>query len=197
MVSAVLFVLVLQVPKLDIPNTGWVDIYFGQEADAQSIRGRSQVSGLPNLQRKAVPSGVTEIRVWQGFGLTYLEGYRFRHENGKWRGWWIPPLAPNKKPMKAANFLLDLKAPKVGWDSFWKRLDENGILTLPDFESLPGPKQTIHDGVSYVVEVARSGAYRTYMYDNPNDQPDRWTELGKLKAIVKLIHDSFRDQTVR
>jgi hypothetical protein len=47
-----------------------------------------------------------------------------------------------------------------------------------------------------VVEVAQPGTYRAYMYDNPTLQPDRWVERTKLKAIVKLIHDSFRDQTV-
>lgn len=184
-------------PKLSIPDASWPSIFFGIDSDAQTIRGRGKVSKLEDLQRKVLPPGVTEIRVWEGFGITYLEGYRFRQEAGKWRAWWIQPMIPTRTEWKAKNYLLELTEPAQGWAAFWKSLVANGIKDLPDFESLPGRKADVLDGISIVVEFASKGAYRTYMYDNPFRQPDNWPELAKVRAIVRELHNAWRNQIKR
>ncbi|HJP82335.1 MAG TPA: hypothetical protein VJ835_02415 [Fimbriimonadaceae bacterium] len=182
---------------LDIPKASWPAIFFGEATDTQSIVGRTALSGLPNLQKKGVASGVTEIRIWEGFGLTYLEGYRFRKDSAGIRGWWIQPAQPGRKDWKAKNYLVEFKPPKMGWPEFWKSLEDLKISTLPDFESLDGPKNSMLDGVSYVVEFAQPGRYRTYMYDNPFSQKGKMPELDNLRNIVRAIHAAFRSQTVR
>lgn len=184
-------------PVLDIPQDPWVDLFFNPATDTQAINGRAKLSGLQDLQKKSQPAGVTEVRLWEGFGVTYLEGYRFRFDGKSWRGWWLQPAREDRPAWKANNYVVELKAPKQGWQAFWKGLMSNDLPTLPDFESLPGPKATILDGVCYVVEHTSGGKYRTYMYNNPNSQRSTWPELTKLKAIVKSVHDSFRDQTIR
>lgn len=181
---------------LDIPNASWPEIFFGETTDRQSIRGRALLSNLPDLQRKRLPSGALEVRIWEGFGLTYLEGYRFRRENGWWRGWWIQPALENRATWKAKSYLMEFKPPQQGWESLWNDLSKRNIAALPDFDSLPGPKATVLDGVCYVVEYVTPGTYRTYMYNNPQSQTGKWPELTNLRAIVLAIHDAFRDQTI-
>lgn len=199
MISAIAFLCSVsqKAPTLEIPQDPWVGLFFNPVTDPQSINGRAKLSGLQDLQKKSQPAGVTEIRIWEGFGVTYLEGYRFRFDGKAWRGWWIQPAQEDKPAWKAKGYLLEFKAPKQGWPTFWKTLMDNHIQSLPDFDSLPGPKATVLDGVCYVVEYTSGGRYRTYMYNNPHSQRSSWPELTKLKAIVKSIHDSFRDQTVR
>jgi len=184
-------------PILEIPQDPWVDLFFNPVTDPQSINGRAKLSGLQDLQKKSQPVGVTEVRIWEGFGSTYLEGYRFRYEGKRWRGWWMQPAQEDKPAWMKQKFLQELKAPNQGWEAFWRTISENQLETLPDFESLPGPKATMLDGICYVVEHSAGGKYRTYMYNNPHSQRDTWPEVSKVKVIVKTIHDSFRDQVVR
>ena len=184
-------------PVLDIPSEPWVEVFFNPVDDSQSINGRAKVSGLQDLQKKSQPVGVTEVRIWEGFGVTYLEGYRFRLEGNRWRGWWIQPLIKDRSDWKAIRFLHEFSAPTIGWQAFWKTLVDNDLLTLRDFSSLPGQKPTFLDGVSYVVELSSGGRYRTYHYDNPHAQRGDWPEVKKMRAIVKAVHDAFRDQVNR
>lgn len=186
---------VQKAPILDIPTSGWAELFFVPVTDPQSINGRAKASNLQDLQKKGLPVGVTEVRIWEGFGLTYLEGYRFRYENKRWRGWWIQPLRKDRPAWKATNYVLEFKPPEQGWDAFWKAMVSNDLPTLPDFKSLPGDKNDVLDGVAYVVEYAVTGKYRTYLYSNPQSQRGNWPELQKLRTIVKEIHNSFRDQT--
>ncbi len=182
---------------LEIPKATWPDLFFGTTTDLQSIRGRTFLSNLPDLQKKRLPDGVLEVRIWEGFGVTYLEGYRLRRENGQWRGWWIQPALESKSDWKSKKYLMEFKPPKQGWDKFWADLTKQKITTLPDFEALPGKKDPVRDGVCYVVEYVTPGFYRTYMYDNPQTQTGDWPELKNVRAIVLAIHDAFRDQTIR
>lgn len=184
-------------PVVDIPQNTWVDVFFNPVDDPQSINGRAKLSGLQDLQKKSQPVGVTEVRIWEGFGVTYLEGYRFRLEGNRWRGWWIQPALKDRADWKAKKFLHEFKPPQQGWQAFWKTLADNDLATLPDFSSLPGEKPTFLDGVSYVVEYTSGGRYRTYHYDNPHAQRGDWPELKKVKAIIRAVHDSFRDQVNR
>jgi hypothetical protein len=178
-------------PTRDIPNASWEPIFFGDETDRQSINGRAKLGGLAPLRSKLLPKGVAEIRVWQGFGITYLEGYRFRLEAGNWRGWKLEPAIPGRKDLKDIRFQSPLKPPTQGWPAFWKAMEAEGLYTLSDFEALPGKKNTVLDGMSYVVEFQKEGKYRTYCYDNPSYQPKNWKEIDNIINIAKLLHQSF------
>ncbi len=79
-------------PLLDLPKSSWVPDY--SSTDPQEIGGRARLSHLANLQTEALPSGTEEIRIWMGFGLTYLQGIRLRKEKGNWQAWWLMPDLP-------------------------------------------------------------------------------------------------------
>jgi hypothetical protein len=177
--------------KRDIPNESWEPIFFGNDLkDAQSINGRAKLSDLPALREKVLPKGHIEIRIWQGFGITYLEGYRFYFDGGKWRAWKMEPAIPGRKDLKDKKFLTELKPPTMGWPEFWKGMDKEGVYTLPDFDSLPTKKNTVFDGMSYVVEFQKAGLYRTYCYNNPSYQP-RGKEVDSMLSIAILLRKAF------
>jgi hypothetical protein len=175
----------------DIPNATWEHVFFGDVKDPQSINGRARLSDLPPLREKPLPKGHVEIRFWQGFGITYLEGFRLRFDGGKWRAWKLLPAIPGVKASKEKKYLSELKPPTMGWAAFWKAADAEGLYTLPDFESLPGKKATVLDGMCYVVEWQKAGKYRTYCYDNPTYQPRTFKEVENMLKLASLFRTAF------
>lgn len=175
----------------DIPNATWEPLFFGEPKDPSSINGRAKLSNLPPLREVLLPKGVIEVRIWQGFGITYLEGYRFRFDGGKWKGWKMEPAIPGRKDLKDKKYLTELKPPTMGWPGFWKTMEKEKIYTLPDFDSLPGKKATVADGMSYVVEFQKAGKYRTYCYDNPTYQPKNWSEVDNMLSIAIALRKAF------
>jgi len=73
-----------------------------------------------------------------------------------------------------------LQAPKSGWEMCWQRLEEAGILTLPDASAI-GCSTMVIDGMSYVVEFNNKGTYRTYLYDNPS-----YAKCNEAKQMIKV-----------
>jgi hypothetical protein len=176
-------------PTLDIPKNSWVEIYF-ELVGEQSIDGRAKVSKLPNLRTTLLPRGEEEIRIWEGFGLAYLEGLRLQFKEGRWKASHILPLSEKNQKYKDKNFLLSVN-PVDSWKQFWKELTKQSFYTLPDFDSLPGQKATVLDGVGHVVEIQRQGNYRTYLYSNPDRQPKKWKELEQFLRIRSTLRRSF------
>ena len=175
----------------EIPNASWEPIFFGDPSDRQSINGRARLSDLPPLREKPLPKGHVEVRFWQGFGITYLEGFRLRFDGGKWRAWKLEPAIPGRADLKHKKFLTELRPPSMGWPGFLKELESDGIYTLPDFDSLPGRKAEIVDGLCYVVEFQKAAKYRTYCYDNPTLQPRTWKEVDSMIRIAMLFRKAF------
>jgi|GEM_PF-2533737 len=169
----------------------WEKIFFGSAKDPQTIVGREAMSKLPDLRTYSLPKGDLEIRFWQGFGITYLQGYVFKRTADQWSASYLLPATAE---FKKIGFKMDLRPPRFGWDAWWTKLSMLDILTLPDFESLPGQKATVLDGMSYVVEINQDGHYRTYMYDNPDSQPKLWPEVRKMQQIVRFLADQFQNQ---
>ena len=175
----------------DIPNASWEPIFFGDATDRQTINGRAKLSYLPSLRDKLLPKGHSEVRFWQGFGITYLEGFRLRFDGANWRAWKLEPAIPGRVDLKQRKYLTELKPPPMGWQDFWKQMEAAGVFSLPDFESLPGKKTDILDGLCYVVEFQKSNRYRTYCYDNPSRQPRTWKEVDSILRIAALLRKAF------
>jgi hypothetical protein len=157
--------------QLNIPKDVWEPIFF------EAINERAKFANLKALRKEALPENDIEVRVWHGFGLTALEGFSLKRAAGKWSAIHLDGIhsrLPRSESQKK------LPAPKSGWELCWQRLEEAGILTLPDASAI-GCSAMMNDGMSYVVEFNNKGSYRTYMYDNPS-----YAKCKEAKQMIKI-----------
>jgi hypothetical protein len=161
--------------KLIVPDAIWEKIFF------ESINERAHIASLGSL-RVALPKDDLELRVWNGFGLTALEGFVLRRRSGTWSAVHLDGIHPG---LPKREYQKQLSAPKSGWDNVWRKLVEMEITILPDAEEI-GCSTTMLDGMSYVVELNYELTYRTYLYDNPSyakcEQAKRMISIGNFIA---------------
>jgi hypothetical protein len=162
----------------DIPRATWEPIFF------RSINYLTRKIGWEPLRDKPVPADSLEIRIWVGFGLTPLEGFRLRRDGNQWSAQHVIDAAPETKSADIHPVV-----PKSGWTFLWSKLSELQLLTLPDESALPPAKDYFMDGESYVVEINRDNAYRTYEYGNPQarDLPKRQKGSELTIDTVSLV----------
>jgi hypothetical protein len=163
----------------NIPKDTWEPIFF------EAINERAKLSNLKTLRAVALPDNDLEVRVWHGFGLTALEGFVLKRTAGRWSAIHLDGIT---RKVASAESQRNLQAPKSGWDGCWRRLQDAGILTLPDAAAI-GCTAGVLDGMSYVVEYNYEGAYRTYLYDNPDYA--KCDEAKRLIQIGNLISEEF------
>lgn len=156
--------------RLEIPKDTWEPIFF------KSIDERARIANLKTL-RAFLPDNDLEVRVWHGFGLTALEGFVLKSAAGEWSAIHLDGIHPN---LPRRDYEKRLQTPKSGWELCWRRLEEAGILTLPDASAI-GCSAMINDGMSYVVEFNSKGTYRTYLYDNPS-----YAKCNEAKQMIKI-----------
>lgn len=165
--------------RRESPNSSWESSYF------ELINERAKVANLSNLRSAVLPSDDLEVRMWIGFGLSPLKGIIIKRHNGQWSGMHLEPINPR---FPNGNYQQALRSPKSGWDNLWRRLVDEGILTLPDSSQL-GNEVVFPDGKSYVVEMNTGNTYRTYRYRSPEYQS--WTEAKRMLNIVSILKDEF------
>lgn len=163
---------------LVIPQKTWEPIFF------KSIDERTKKAKLPTL-RAPLPEGDIELRVWGGFGLTTLEGFRLRRTGARWSA---THLDTDYRRGRFVDYEQGLAQPKSGWEGAWNRLVSLGVLELPDAESV-GCSTHATDGFSYVVETNVKRVYRTYMYDNPHYS--KCEEARRMRSIATAIAEEF------
>ena len=161
--------------KLIVPTSTWEKIFF------EAINKRASIANLPSL-RVALPKDDLELRLWNGFGLTALEGFVLQRRAGQWKAVHLDGIS---RGLPKQEYQRQLSAPKSGWNEFWRKLVEMGIATLPDADEI-GCHTSMLDGMSYVVEVNYELTYRTYLYDNPKyakcEQAKRMIAIGNFVA---------------
>jgi hypothetical protein len=164
--------------QLNIPKDGWEPIFF------EAINERAKVANLKTLRADALPESDIEVRVWHGFGLTALEGFGLKRAAGKWSAIHVEGIHPR---LPLSEYQRTLQAPKSGWELCWRRLEEAGILMLPDAAAI-GCSAMMFDGMSYVVEFNGKGTYRTYLYDNPS-----YAKCNEAKQMIKIGNIIFEE----
>lgn len=164
--------------RLVVPKASWERIFF------QSIDERAGIAKLPSL-RTALPHGDLELRIWNGFGVTALEGFVLRRSSGKWSAIHLKGIRP---PEPKDEYEKQLGAPRSGWEECWRKLVEMEILSLPDAQEIQCSTQ-VNDGMSYVVEINYENTYRTYRYDNPSVA--KCEQAKQMMAIGNFIADEF------
>jgi hypothetical protein len=154
------------------PDPGWEPSYF------DSIDERARGCGLRPLRRSVRAASASEIRIWAGFELQAfpigghpLEGMVLERLGDRFSGTHYPR-APETRTVTPAS----------GWARFWQKLEAAGVFELPDSSELKGYNNGFRDGIAYVVELRRNGAYRAYKYGNPAQQ-----DLPEAKRFVRLL----------
>ena len=65
------------------------------------------------------------------------------------------------------------------------------LLTLPSASSIKC-EAMYEDGYSYVVEIKKGDAYRTYSYDNPSAKfENRCSEADEILEIASIITNDY------
>jgi hypothetical protein len=151
---------------------------------AETINERAKEANLSSLKSKTLSGDDLEFRVWVGFGKKPLEGFIFKRTNGRWEGTFLESINLTTKP----PYRKGLSLPKSGWEQFWRRLVDAGLLTLPDSSQLKDEVR-VADGTSYVAEMKKNGTYRTYAYMNPDYQ--KWEEAKQMLKIADILYTEF------
>lgn len=166
-------------PELkSIPDATWEPIFF------KTINKRASEARLPDLRSSVLTGNDLELRMWSGFGLTELRGYLVKRVDGHWSGQLLLP-SNSKRP--SAKEIEEI-TPKSGWEVFWARITQEGLLTLPDSSQLPDGAID-PDGIAYVIEIRNSEGYRTYMYQDPRYKPS--PEFQHMSRIVDIFFEEF------
>lgn len=166
-----------------IPKANWEPIFF------ESINERTKLAKVQKLRDSPLDKKDIEVRIWGGFGLSSLDGFRLVRTNNEWAAFRFDQVfsARNRSEYRT----IKLGKPKKGWELLWTKLVDEGLLTLPDAESI-NCLARVFDGYSYVVEIKKGDKYRTYMYDNPDyPRKGRCRQTEQIVRIAKLIDEQF------
>lgn len=153
----------------------------------QFINPLTEKYELYKLREKYIAIDDLEIRVW--IAASEIDGFILKRITGKWS-------AIAVKEINCTNFgdypkngeyqlgRINLAAPKSGWENAWRKLNEAGILDLPNSDDV-----SYVDGTSYITEISEKGKYRNYFYSNPNSQ--KTEEAVRMMKIGEIIADEF------
>ena len=148
---------------------------------AETIDERTKEANLSSLRSKKLNGDDLEFRMWVGFGKKPLDGFVVTRVGGRWEGTFLESINLTTKP----PYRKQLSSPKSGWEHFWSQLLDAGLLSLPDSLQLKDAVE-VFDGTSYVIEVTKDGAYRTYAYMNPDYQ--KWAEAKQMLRIAEILY---------
>jgi hypothetical protein len=140
-------------------------------------RSYGQSAGLPDLRALSPTSAELHLRIWQGFGLTGVEGLAV---SGAHAGWTAQMIVSTRR----SECYAQRPAPSAAdWGRLWRDI-EGGLSALPA-RPPRDPNWLVMDGHSYVVEWWAAGRYRTFVYDNP--QVFRTPDDVQMMAIAREI----------
>ncbi len=163
----------------------WEGVFFSE------LEEPTREVGLAKLETKVVNAGDLEVRYWYD-GLPFMiHGVVVRRSGDVWSAVGIRQVRQVwPSPLKQE----DLGVPKSGWQEFWKRLTDAGILTMPDADEVKCSSGAL-DGVQLVVEVLTNHGYRTYHYNNP--QLGACAEAKQMMIINGIMEDELNPHAAR
>lgn len=142
---------------------------------------------LYKLREKYIAIDDLEIRVW--LSIAEVDGFVLKRITGKWsaiavRGIDCKSFSSFPKDKTYELGKTNLSAPKSGWENAWQKLDEAGILDLPNSDNFSYKDERI-----YITEVSQKGKYRIYFYSDPNLQ--KTEDARRMLKIGEIIADEF------
>ncbi|CAN5323010.1 hypothetical protein BH10ACI1_BH10ACI1_00480 [soil metagenome] len=149
-------------------------------------------TGLLTLENRDLPNEDLEIRVWRfsAFGDKDLI-FVLERIKGNWSANLLErtiakkDISKNNPSVKSSR--RNLGQPKAGWETFWQRLVDVEILTLPDGDEVGN--EVCIDCWNFVVETKVAGNYRVYDYHVPEFSQSR--EAQQMVKIINIISDEF------
>ena len=182
--------------EIQLPNHRWESSAFNgwfkdetSEEKSGGINQATKVAGLKELRKTRVKEGDIEVRIWRGFGLSPLEAVVLNRANNQW----------SAQHLKTDNYydyekveLKQLNPPKSGWESFWKQVTNEGILTLRDPSEI-NCEDSGFDGTGYIVEINQNKIYRTYQMRS-GGKCDGVQQMDKIGEIIGLEFDSGQEE---
>jgi len=169
--------------KIELPDSRWEQIFF------KTIDKTTELGGIEELRKTSLRGDDIEVRVWRGFGLGDLEGVILKRTNNQWKAFHVKA-DDYAEPQQAE--VKELNPPKSGWESFWKNLTEQGLLTLRD-PSETNCEDSGLDGTSYVVEINQNKVYRTYQM-REDGKCFGVRQMEEIDALIGEEFDSGREQ---
>lgn len=166
-------------------NNREIKLYGNDKSSAstlmEEINARGKLAQLRDLKSATLGKDDLELRVWIGFGAVPLEGFVIKRRSRDWYGTHLKPIIPKLAPR---DFQKVLATPKSGWEGFWQRLVEHGVLTLPEYGGI-----LVTDGESVVIETRNGALYKICRYDNPD--LGKSTEAREVIEIITTIRSEF------
>jgi len=167
-------------------------IIFKGAGKATGIDQLTSLSNLAELRKVRLRKGDIEVRVWRGFGLGLLEGVLIKREGGEWYGLHIREIIDQYAEVQSVA-LVQLSGPNGGWESFWGKLVDKGLLQFPLTPENECERKYI-DGILYVVEINQNGTYRNYQYLEGAEECRESKQMTEIGEIIGLEFDSGQEE---
>ena len=116
-------------------NNRWKPFFF------REINERARLAKLKDLRTAVLRNNDLELRLWIGFGPVALKGFVLKRRGSTWSAAYLRSI---NRSVARNDYQKILAGPKSGWEGLWKRLDDNGVLTLPG---------AIESGVQYSTAI--------------------------------------------
>ncbi len=141
--------------------------------------------GVQRLRDTALAPGEIEVRIWRESGSPQLEGLLI----SRWGPLTSARLIQVLHGFPLSNTVIrEIPEPVSGWDVFWEKLTQQGLLTLPNFPEESCENTGRLDGGRYVVEVLQDHVYRNYTY---GEEDAVCLESKHLDAIRDIVGQEF------
>lgn len=163
--------------RVELPNASWEPIFF------KTIDKTTELGGIKELRKANPGTDETGVRIWRGFGLGNLEGIILDRANDEWRAFHV--ITNDNAELRPVQ-IKRLDSPKSGWETFWKNLTEQELLTLRD-PSETNCEESGIDGTHYVVEIIQNKVYRTYRFRENGKCPG----VAQMEKISDLLGEEF------
>lgn len=181
--------------QLRVKDTSRVERHIPARFEAYSIvkklkEARVRTSGLPLLE-----NGVTtfQIRIWQDFQDLTGRSFILKNVNEHWEAELYKyqyQSTDGSLPDSVSGQKLSLPEPRSGWDNYLDKLLDLGVLTLPDYATIPG--YNVHSDEAFItIEVANRNYYRIYEYPNPYYRKYKFPQANAVVEVLKLNEEEF------
>jgi hypothetical protein len=165
--------------RLEIPKSNWLAIFF------KDIDSRAEQAKLPNLRETILPNDDLEARLWFAAGSNQLNGIVIQRRSGTWLATYLHELSATPK---SSEYNESMQPPRSGWDAFWNKIVDAGLLTIPDASQVDC-NVFGKDGTGFIVETNVNRTYRTYLYDNPTFA--KCDQARQLLFLINIVNEEF------
>ncbi len=158
----------------------------------ETIVKLAKSSNLSILETTEMPNDDLEARVWRHNGWSKMWLFVLKRSNGKWSADFQEQTLDEETGKVIKTSKRKIGKPKSDWESVWKKLTNEELLTLPSgFENngwLPCP-----DCGDVTIETKVNGNYRFYAYT----EPYLGSDIRETKQVAKIINIIAEDFNIK